>query len=81
MCLQNANVLPRSFNQRMVEGMQRARGGRLCRVISQNKINEDWIPIDDLVREIANMRKAAGALSHLPGNKGDRRIEENASGL
>ena len=56
--LQNANVLPRSFDLRLVEGMERTRGGRLCREVSQGKIDEEWIPIDDLVREIANKKRA-----------------------
>lgn len=51
-------MLPRSFDLRLVEGMERPRGGRLCREVSQGKIDEEWIPIDDLVREIANKRKA-----------------------
>ena len=58
MCLQNANVLPRSFDPRLVEGMKRPRGGLLCREVSQSKLDEEWIPIDDLVREIANKGKA-----------------------
>ena len=51
-------MLPRSFDPKLVEEMKRPRGGRLCREVSQGEIDEEWIPIDDLVREIANKRKA-----------------------
>ena len=48
---------------------------------AQSKVDDEWIPIGDLIREVANKRNLKGSLSHLLGNKGGRRGEENASGL